>query len=150
MSADLFPSGVLNVITGDGDPVGAALVSHPKVRMSSLTGDVDTGRKIMRAAADSNLKRLHLELGGKAPVIILDDANLDLVVEKVIVGGYCNSGQDCMAASRLYAAHSIHDELVSKLVAAAQGLKTGPPDEDGTEMGPVISADAARSHPGFP
>jgi aminobutyraldehyde dehydrogenase len=136
LAADLFPKGVLNIVTGDGDPVGAALVRHPKVRMSSLTGDVATGREVLKAAAETNLKRVHLELGGKAPVIILPDADLDLVVEKVVEGGYCNSGQDCMAASRLYAAKEIHDDLVGALVPAVQALDVGGPDSD---MGPVIS-----------
>jgi aminobutyraldehyde dehydrogenase len=136
LAADLFPKGVLNIVCGDGDPVGVALVRHPKVRMSSLTGDVATGREVLKAAAETNLKRVHLELGGKAPVIILPDADLDLVVEKVVEGGYCNSGQDCMAASRLYAAKEIHDDLVGALVPAVQALDVGGPDSD---MGPVIS-----------
>jgi betaine-aldehyde dehydrogenase/aminobutyraldehyde dehydrogenase len=140
MAADLLPPGVLNVVCGDGDPVGAALVSHPRVRMSSLTGDVDTGRALMRAAADSNLKRLHLELGGKAPVLIFEDADLELAVAKVLEGGYCNSGQDCMAASRLYVADAIHDEFTSALIRAVQGLAVGVPDDEATEMGPVVSA----------
>jgi aminobutyraldehyde dehydrogenase len=136
LAADLFPKGVLNIVTGDGDPVGVALVRHPTVRMSSLTGDVATGREVMKAAAETNLKRVHLELGGKAPVIILPDADLDLVVEKVVEGGYCNSGQDCMAASRVYAAKEIHDALVEALVPAVQAMAVGGPDSD---MGPVIS-----------
>jgi aminobutyraldehyde dehydrogenase len=136
LAADLFPKGVLNIVTGDGDPVGVALVRHPTVRMSSLTGDVATGRAVMMAAAETNLKRVHLELGGKAPVIILPDADLDLVVEKVVEGGYCNSGQDCMAASRVYAAKEIHDALVEALVPAVQAMAVGGPDSD---MGPVIS-----------
>jgi aminobutyraldehyde dehydrogenase len=136
LAADLFPPGVLNIVTGDGDPVGVSLVRHPKVRMSSLTGDVATGRAVMKAAAETNLKRVHLELGGKAPVIILPDANMDLVVEKLIEGGYCNSGQDCMAASRVYAAREIHDDLISALVPAVQGMTVGGPESD---MGPVIS-----------
>jgi acyl-CoA reductase-like NAD-dependent aldehyde dehydrogenase len=144
LAADLFPEGVLNVVLGHGETVGAALVSHSRVRMSSLTGDVDTGRAIMRAAADSNLKKLHLELGGKAPVIVLDDANLDLVVEKVVDGGYCNSGQDCMAASRVYAGANVHDALVEKLVPAVQAMKVGAPEQE-PDMGPVItSAQRAR------
>jgi aminobutyraldehyde dehydrogenase len=136
LAADLFPKGVLNIVTGDGDPVGVALVRHPTVRMSSLTGDVSTGREVMKAAAETNLKRVHLELGGKAPVIILPDADLDLVVEKVVEGGYCNSGQDCMAASRVYAAKEIHDALVEALVPAVQAMAVGGPESD---MGPVIS-----------
>jgi aminobutyraldehyde dehydrogenase len=136
LAGDLFPKGVLNIVTGDGDPVGVALVRHPKVRISSLTGDVATGREVMKAAAETNLKRVHLELGGKAPVIILPDADLDLVVEKLVEGGYCNSGQDCMAASRVYAAQEIHDDLVGALVPAVQALAVGGPD---SEMGPVIT-----------
>jgi aminobutyraldehyde dehydrogenase len=136
LAADLFPKGVLNIVTGDGDPVGVALVRHPTVRMSSLTGDVSTGREVMKAAAETNLKRVHLELGGKAPVIILPDADLDLVVEKIVEGGYCNSGQDCMAASRVYAAKEIHDDLVGSLIPAVQAMAVGGPD---TDMGPVIS-----------
>jgi aminobutyraldehyde dehydrogenase len=140
LAADLFPKGVFNVVTGDGDPVGVSLVRHPRVRMSSLTGDVATGREVLRAAADTNLKRVHLELGGKAPVIILPDADLDLVVAKIVEGGYCNSGQDCMAASRVYAAREIHDDLIGALVPAVQALAVGGPDDERTEMGPVISA----------
>jgi aminobutyraldehyde dehydrogenase len=139
LAGDLFPKGVLNIVTGDGDPVGVGLVRHPKVRMSSLTGDVATGREVMKAAAETNLKRVHLELGGKAPVIILPDADLDLVVEKVVEGGYCNSGQDCMAASRVYAAAEIHDDLVGALVPAVQALAVGGPADEGSEMGPVIT-----------
>jgi 1-pyrroline dehydrogenase len=140
LAGDLFPKGVFNVVTGDGDPVGVSLVRHPKVRMSSLTGDVATGREILKAAAETNLKRVHLELGGKAPVIILPDANLDLVVEKLIEGAFCNSGQDCMAASRVYAAKEIHDDLLGSLVPAVEALKVGGPADETSEMGPVISA----------
>jgi 1-pyrroline dehydrogenase len=139
LAGDLFPKGVFNVVTGDGDPVGVSLVRHPKVRMSSLTGDVATGREVMKAAAETNLKRVHLELGGKAPVIILPDANLDLVVEKIIEGAFCNSGQDCMAASRVYAAKEIHDDLLGSLIPAVQALKVGGPADEASEMGPVIT-----------
>jgi aminobutyraldehyde dehydrogenase len=139
LAGDLFPKGVFNVVTGDGDPVGVSLVRHPKVRMSSLTGDVATGRAVMKAAAETNLKRVHLELGGKAPVIILPDANLDLVVEKLMEGAFCNSGQDCMAASRVYAAKEIHDDLLGSLVPAVEALKVGGPADEASEMGPVIS-----------
>jgi aminobutyraldehyde dehydrogenase len=140
LAADLMPPGVLNVVTGDGDPVGVALVSHPRVRMSSLTGDVATGREVMRAAANSNLKRLHLELGGKAPVIILDDANIELAVSKIREGAFCNSGQDCMAAARIYATEGVHDDLLAALVPAITSLDVGTPLSESTEMGPVVSA----------
>jgi 1-pyrroline dehydrogenase len=139
LAADLFPEGVLNVVTGHGDPVGVALVSHPRVRMSSLTGDTATGKAVARAAA-GNLKRVHLELGGKAPVIVYDDADLDLVVAKVREGGYGNSGQDCMAASRVYASAAVHDEFVDELVKAVDSIAVGDPSSEDTEMGPVISA----------
>jgi aminobutyraldehyde dehydrogenase len=139
LAGDLFPKGVFNVVTGDGDPVGVSLVRHPRVRMSSLTGDVSTGRAVMQAAAETNLKRVHLELGGKAPVIILPDANLDLVVEKLMEGAFCNSGQDCMAASRVYASKEIHDDLLGSLIPAVEALKVGGPGDESSEMGPVIS-----------
>jgi betaine-aldehyde dehydrogenase/aminobutyraldehyde dehydrogenase len=149
LAADLLPPGVLNVVTGDGDPVGVALVSHPRVRMSSLTGDVATGREVMHAAAASNLKRLHLELGGKAPVIILEDANIELAVAKIREGAFCNSGQDCMAASRVYATEAIHDEFIGELVPAVTSLEVGDPRTDTTEMGPVVSAAQRARVQGF-
>jgi aminobutyraldehyde dehydrogenase len=138
LAADLLPEGVLNIVTGHGEPVGAALVSHPRVRMSSLTGDVATGKKVMRAAA-GNLKKIHLELGGKAPVILFDDADIELAVERIREGGYANSGQDCMASSRIYASEGIHDDFLSELVPAVESIKMGDPAGEDTEMGPVIS-----------
>src|SRR6266508_4216122 len=102
LAGELLPAGVLNVITGDGEPVGAGIVRHPDVRMVSLTGDVATGKEIARAAAET-LKRVHLELGGKAPVIVFDDADPAAVAEGIKIGGYWNSGQDCTAASRIVA-----------------------------------------------
>ena len=140
LAADIFPPGVLNVITGDGETVGARLVSHPDVRMSSLTGEVNTGRALMRASADSNLKRLHLELGGKAPVLVFDDANIELAVGKIMEGAFCNSGQDCMAASRIYVHESVHDALVDGLSTAVKAMSLGDLMDDETSMGSVISA----------
>src|SRR5215210_3210805 len=105
---DVLPPGVLNVITGDGEPVGAGIVRHPDARMVSLTGDVATGKEVARAAADT-LKRVHLELGGKAPVIVFDDADPAAVAEGIKIAGYWNSGQDCTAASRVMAGPKIHD-----------------------------------------
>lgn len=140
LSADLFPAGVLNVVTGDGENVGARLTSHPLVRMSSLTGDVDTGRALMRASADSNLKRLHLELGGKAPVLVFADADIPQAVDKIMEGAFCNSGQDCMAAARLYVHEDVHDELVDGLGQAVKALSLGDLLDEETAMGPVISA----------
>lgn len=140
LASDLLPPGVLNVVTGDGAEVGSRLVHHPLVRMSSLTGSVATGRALMRASADTNLKRLHLELGGKAPVLVFADANVELAVEKIMEGAFCNSGQDCMAASRIYAHAAVHDELVTGLRKAVEGLDLGDLQDEGTDMGPVITA----------
>jgi 1-pyrroline dehydrogenase len=139
LAADVLPAGVLNVITGDGEPVGAGIVRHPDVRLVSLTGDVATGKEIARTAADT-LKRVHLELGGKAPVIVFDDADPDAVAEGIKIAGYWNSGQDCTAASRVVAGPKIYDKLLEALVPAVESLHVGDPAEgDEIEMGPVIS-----------
>jgi 1-pyrroline dehydrogenase len=139
LAADIFPPGVLNVITGDGEPVGAGIVRHPDVRMVSLTGDVATGKEVARAAAD-NLKRVHLELGGKAPVVVFDDADPAAVAEGIKIAGYWNSGQDCTAASRVVAGPKIYDKLLEELVPAVESLQVGDPaTSDDVEMGPVIS-----------
>jgi 1-pyrroline dehydrogenase len=137
--ADIFPPGVVNIITGDGEPVGAGIVRHPDVRMVSLTGDVATGKEVARAAAD-NLKRVHLELGGKAPVVVFDDADPAAVAEGIKIAGYWNSGQDCTAASRVMAGPRIYDKLIEELVPAVESLRVGDPGEtEDVEMGPVIS-----------
>jgi len=139
LASEILPAGVLNVVTGDGVPTGEAIVKHPDVRMISLTGDVETGKTIARTAAD-NLKRVHLELGGKAPVIVFDDADLAAVAEGIKIGGYWNSGQDCTAASRVVAGPRIYDKLLEELVPAVESLHVGDPAEgDEIEMGPVIS-----------
>jgi betaine-aldehyde dehydrogenase/aminobutyraldehyde dehydrogenase len=139
LAAEVLPAGVLNVITGDGEPVGAGIVRHPDVRLVSLTGDVATGREVARAAAES-LKRVHLELGGKAPVIVFDDADPAQVAEAIKIGGYWNSGQDCTAASRVVAGPKIYDRLLEELVPAVESLNVGDPAEsEDVEMGPVIS-----------
>jgi 1-pyrroline dehydrogenase len=141
LAADVIPAGVLNVITGDGVPAGEALVKHPDVRLVSLTGDVETGKIIARTAADT-LKRVHLELGGKAPVIVFDDADPAAVAEGIKIAGYWNSGQDCTAASRVVAGPKIYDKLLDELVPAVESLNVGDPAEgDESEMGPVISKD---------
>jgi 1-pyrroline dehydrogenase len=139
LAAEHLPKGVLNVIFGHGEPAGAGIVRHPDVAMVSLTGDVATGKEIARAAADT-LKRVHLELGGKAPVIVFDDADLEAVVEGVKVAGYFNAGQDCTAATRVLAGPKVHDEFVSGLAGAVGSLKMGDPTDAGTELGPVVSA----------
>ncbi len=138
LAADLFPEGVLNVVTGHGDTVGEALTTHPRVRMTSLTGDTATGKQVA-VAASGNLKRLHLELGGKAPVLVFADADLDLAIRKIIGGGYGNSGQDCMAASRVYVEAAIHEEFADALAKAAANVVMGDPQLPTTQMGPVIS-----------
>jgi 1-pyrroline dehydrogenase len=139
LAQDAIPAGVLNVVTGDGVPVGERIVTHPDVRLVSLTGDVETGKTIARTAAD-NLKRVHLELGGKAPVVVFDDADPAAVAEAVKIAGYWNSGQDCTAASRVVAGAKIYDRLLEELVPAVESLKVGDPAEgDDIEMGPVIS-----------
>ena len=139
LASEILPSGVLNVITGDGVPAGEAIVKHPEVRLVSLTGDIATGKIIARTAAD-NLKRVHLELGGKAPVLVFDDADPAAVAEGIKIGGYWNSGQDCTAASRVVAGPKIYDKLLDELVPAVESLHVGDPAEgDEIEMGPVIS-----------
>jgi aminobutyraldehyde dehydrogenase len=138
VAAEIFPKGVLNVITGRGASVGQPLVEHPKVAMVSLTGDVATGRKILQAAS-ATLKRTHLELGGKAPVIVFDDADVAAVVDGLRTFGYYNAGQDCTAACRVYAGAKVHDKLVADLSSAVKAIRFGTQDEDGVEIGPLIS-----------
>ncbi|MFY0751014.1 gamma-aminobutyraldehyde dehydrogenase [Pseudomonas sp. NFX5] len=136
--AEILPRGVINVICGGGEDVGSHLVSHPKVRMVSLTGDIVTGQKILQAAAKT-LKRTHLELGGKAPVIVCNDADLQAVIEGVRNYGYYNAGQDCTAACRIYAQAGIHDKLVADLGAAVSSLRFAGKRDVDNEMGPLIS-----------
>ncbi|MCW5609544.1 MAG: gamma-aminobutyraldehyde dehydrogenase [Rubrivivax sp.] len=138
VAAEIFPKGVFNVVAGRGASVGQPLVEHPKVAMVSLTGDVATGRKVLQAASGT-LKRTHLELGGKAPVIVFDDADLAAVVDGLRTFGYYNAGQDCTAACRVYAGAKIHDRLVADLSAAVKTIQVGLQDEEGVEIGPLIS-----------
>jgi len=138
LAADILPKGVLNIVCGRGANIGQPLVEHPKVRMVSVTGDVSTGRRILQAAAGT-LKRTHLELGGKAPVIVFDDADLAEVVAGVRNFGYYNSGQDCTAACRVYAGPKIYERLVADLTSAVGSLKMGLQDEPDVELGPLIS-----------
>jgi 1-pyrroline dehydrogenase len=148
LMADILPAGVLNVITGDGEPVGAGLVRHPGVAMVSLTGDVATGKEVAKAAA-TTLKRVHLELGGKAPVVVFDDADIAAVVEGIKIGGFFNAGQDCTAATRVITGPKIHDRLLGDLVSAVSSLKVGDPESDDTEMGPLVSEEQAERVTGF-
>ncbi|AYN26094.1 aminobutyraldehyde dehydrogenase [Buttiauxella sp. 3AFRM03] len=139
LAKDIFPAGVLNVLFGRGQTVGDVLTGHPKVRMVSLTGSIATGEHIISHTAPS-IKRTHMELGGKAPVIVFDDADLDAVVEGVRTFGYYNAGQDCTAACRIYAQKGIYDKLVEKLGEAVSSLKVGAPEDESTELGPLSSA----------
>ena len=137
--ADLVPAGVVNVLFGRGASVGAPMVACPEVRMISLTGSIATGQKMLEIAARS-LKRTHLELGGKAPVIVLDDADVEEVIAGIRSFGYYNAGQDCTAACRIYAGARIYDNFVADLASAVGSIKVGAQDEDGVEMGPLVSS----------
>ncbi|HEX2142137.1 MAG TPA: aminobutyraldehyde dehydrogenase [Candidatus Limnocylindria bacterium] len=149
LAADIFPKGVLNVITGPGASVGARLVTHPQVDMVSLTGDTATGREIAAAAAQT-VKRVHLELGGKAPVLVFDDADPAAVAEGVKVAGFFNSGQDCTAATRIIAGPRIYDSLMSELVPAIESVKVGnPADDPELDMGPLVSRSQQERVVGF-
>jgi betaine-aldehyde dehydrogenase len=133
-----IPDGVVNVVTG-GNETGQALVEHPDVRMISLTGSTETGKKIMATAANT-LKRVHLELGGKAPILIFEDADLDLVAEKVTLASTYNTGQDCTAATRVYAPAGRYDSVKEALVESMRAVKVGDPLDETVEVGPLISA----------
>ncbi|NWC66102.1 aminobutyraldehyde dehydrogenase [Cedecea sp. P7760] len=138
LAKDIFPAGVINVLFGRGPTVGDALTGHEKVRMVSLTGSIATGEHIISHTAPS-IKRTHMELGGKAPVIVFDDADLQAVVEGVRTFGFYNAGQDCTAACRIYAQSGIYDRLVEQLGKAVASLKYGPPEDESTELGPLSS-----------
>ena len=146
--ADIFPAGVVNILNGRGESVGAPMISQPQVQMISITGDISTGQKIMDVAAKS-VKRTHLELGGKAPVIVFDDADLASVVEGVRTFGFYNACQDCTAACRIYAGKKIHEKLVAELSSAVSTIKVGEQKMDGVEMGPLISARQRERVAGF-
>jgi acyl-CoA reductase-like NAD-dependent aldehyde dehydrogenase len=134
-----LPPGVLNVVPGDGRVVGARLASHPDVRKIAFTGSTAVGREIMRMAAD-NVKRLTLELGGKGPNIILDDADLDLAADGTLFGCMMNQGQACESGTRAIVADAIHDKFVGRLIERAHTIKIGDPLDPATDLGPVISA----------
>jgi aminobutyraldehyde dehydrogenase len=138
--AAILPMGIVNIVVGRGDTVGAPLTKHASVRMISLTGDVATGAKIL-SAASSGIKRTHLELGSKAPVVVFDDADIEEVVAGVRTFGYYNAGQDCTAACRLDAQAKVYDRLVADLSAAVQTINGDTQTDDGVEMGPLISAE---------
>lgn len=136
--ADILPEGVVNVVLGRGESVGNAIINHPKVQMVSITGDIATGKKVLAAAAKT-VKRTHLELGGKAPVIVYDDADLEAVVAGIRTFGYYNAGQDCTAACRIYASDKVYDNFVADLASAVSTLKFNQADDTENEIGPLIS-----------
>jgi 1-pyrroline dehydrogenase len=146
-AADLFPEGVVSVVTGPGEPVGAALVGHQDVAMVSLTGSLATGQAISELAART-VKRVHLELGGNAPVLVFDDADIESAAETIKVAGYWNAGQECAAACRVIATPRAYDALIEALVPAVESIKTGAPAAD-AEMGPLISEHQRARVAGF-
>ncbi|HWX45294.1 MAG TPA: gamma-aminobutyraldehyde dehydrogenase [Solirubrobacteraceae bacterium] len=148
LAADILPKGVLNVVSGRGEPTGQALISHPEVDMVSLTGSVETGKHIARTAADT-LKRVHLELGGKAPVIVFDDVGMEAALETIAGTGYYNAGQDCTAATRVLAAEGVYDDVVAGLAEQAKGLVIGDTLAPDTTLGPVNSARQRERVQGF-
>ncbi len=148
LAADLYPAGVFNVVTGDGMPVGDALVRSKDVGIVSLTGDTGTGKLITKNAADS-MKRMHLELGGKAPVIVMDDADIAAAVEWISIAGYFNAGQDCTAACRVLVSDKIYDNLLSDLVPAVEAINVGGPFEADVAVGSVVSKEQQDRVIGF-
>ncbi len=148
LTADLLPDGVLNVVTGYGDPVGKAIVEHPDVDMVSLTGSPDTGKWIA-ATASQTLKRVHLELGGKAPVVVFDDVDMETAMETIAGTGYYNAGQDCTAATRVLASKGVYDDVVNGLVSQAQALKLGDTLASDTTLGPLNSQRQRERVEGF-
>lgn len=136
--AEILPEGVVNVVTGLGHSVGNYLINHPQVDMISITGDIATGKKVLDAAAKS-VKRTHLELGGKAPVLVFDDADLASVVEGLQAFGYYNAGQDCTAACRVYAGRKVYDRLVADLTSAVARIRLANDDDTTNDIGPLIS-----------
>ncbi len=143
-----LPPGVLNVITGRGAEIGPALCGHPLVRMISLTGDTATGKDIMRVASET-VKKLHLELGGKAPFVVFADANLDAAAHGAVMGAYINAGQDCTAATRVYCQREVFDDFLARLLAIVGRVRVGLPDDPATEVGPLISAAQRDKVEGF-
>jgi 1-pyrroline dehydrogenase len=148
LAQEFLPAGVLNVITGTGDEAGAYLAQHPGVGMVSVTGDTATGKRIAAAGA-ATVKRLHLELGGKAPVLVFDDADVDLVASTMRAASFWNAGQDCTAACRIIAGPKIYERLVDALIKQVKTIKVGPTSDKATEMGPLISAAQRTRVDGF-
>ena len=147
VAAEFLPPGVLNVVCGDRD-TGAALVRHPTPLMVSITGSVRAGMAVAKSAAD-DLKNVHLELGGKAPVIVFDDADVELAAEGIAAAGYFNAGQDCTAATRVLAGPRVHDDFLSALAEQAKGTRTGPPSDEDVLYGPLNNASQLEKVSGF-
>jgi betaine-aldehyde dehydrogenase len=148
LAGEVLPKGVLNVITGHGQPAGSSLVTHPDIEMVSLTGSPETGKWIAKAASDS-LKRVHLELGGKAPVIVFDDVDMDHAMETIAATGLYNAGQDCTAATRVLAGAKVYDDVVSGLAEQAKGYKMGDTFDPETTLGPLNSKRQRERVEGF-
>ncbi|TBV09282.1 gamma-aminobutyraldehyde dehydrogenase [Phytopseudomonas dryadis] len=148
IASRVLPKGVLNILFGRGQTVGQPLVTHPKVRMVSLTGSIATGSRIIEATAAS-VKKMHMELGGKAPVLVFDDADIDAVVEGIRTFGFYNAGQDCTAACRIYVQEGVYEAFVAKLGEAVSSIRMGLQDDPDTELGPLISADHLQRVAGF-
>jgi betaine-aldehyde dehydrogenase len=148
LTSEILPRGVLNIVTGPGEPTGQALTSHPDVDMVALTGSVDTGKRLARTAAET-LKRVHLELGGKAPVVVFDDVSLESALETIAGTGYYNAGQDCTAATRVLANEQVYDDVVSGLAEQAQGFVIGDTLAAETTLGPVNSQRQRERVEGF-
>jgi betaine-aldehyde dehydrogenase len=147
LAAEILPKGVLNVVVGTGS-TGEAIVRHPDVGMAAITGSVESGKKVAAAAADT-LKRVHLELGGKAPVVVFDDADMETAMETIAGTGYYNAGQDCTAATRVLASKAVYDNVVSGLAEQAQALKMGDVHDADTTLGPLNSARQRERVEGF-
>jgi betaine-aldehyde dehydrogenase len=143
-----LPDGVLNVVTGPGDVVGSAIAAHPDVDLMSLTGDSDTGRRIQELAA-GNLKRVHLELGGKAPFVVYADADLEAAARGAVAGGFVNAGQDCTAATRIYVQRPVFDRFVARLVELTREVRVGDPFDPATDMGTLIGPGQVQRVEGF-
>jgi len=148
LAADIFPPGVMNIVAGHGDPVGSRIAGHPRVRFVSITGSVESGRKVAIAAAE-NLKRVHLELGGKAPVIVFDDADFEAVAETLKFASFWNSGQDCTAATRVIVGPKVYDDFLGALVNQVESITVGDPFEGEFDMGPVVSGNQQKRVMGF-
>jgi betaine-aldehyde dehydrogenase len=148
LAGEIFPAGVLNVITGHGDPAGQAIVTHPDVDMVSLTGSVGTGKWIAKAASDT-LKRVHLELGGKAPVVVFDDVDMETAMETIAGTGYYNAGQDCTAATRVLASSKVYDDVVNGLAGQAKAQVLGDLRSEDTTLGPLNSSRQRERVEGF-